>query len=72
MRLLRAAFVLLIAVDLISILLAIIWVNPHLVFLSLVISALAKWWYNEIWVKQGISLFYNFKKKNHVKYSNKN
>lgn len=63
---------LLIAIDLISILLAIILVNPHLVFLSLIISALAKRWYNQVWIKQGISLFYNFKKRNHVKYSYKN
>jgi len=66
MSLLKAVFVMLIAVDLTILLLAVILGNPHLMFLFLIASALAKGWHNQMRIKQKISHFYKFKKENYA------
>ena len=61
MRLLKAAFMLIILVDIFIILLALILLNPLLVLLFIVISGLLKGIHNQLISKQKLNKFYKFK-----------
>lgn len=72
MSLLRAAFVLFIAIDLIILLLAIALVSPYWALLFLIISALARGWYRQLRIRQDLSHLYTLKKRNYVSYTYNN
>ena len=61
MRLLKAAFMLIILVDITIILLALIILNPLLVLLFIAISGLLKGIHNQLISKQKLNKFYKFK-----------
>jgi hypothetical protein len=61
MRLLKAAFMLIILVDIFIILLALILLNPLLVLLFITISGLLKGIHNQLISKQKLNKFYKFK-----------
>lgn len=61
MRLLKAAFMLIILVDMFIILLALILLNPLLVLLFITISGLLKGIHNQLISKQKLNKFYKFK-----------
>lgn len=58
MRLLKAAFMLIIVVDIFIILLALILLNPLLVLLFIIISGALKGIHNQLLVKQKLNNFY--------------
>lgn len=61
MRLIKAAFMLIIIVDIAIILLAFILLNPFLILLGIAISGLLKGIHNQLISKQKLNKFYNFK-----------
>ena len=61
MRLLKAAFMLIILVDIFIILLAFILLNPLLILLFIAISGLLKGIHNQLISKQKLNKFYKFK-----------
>jgi hypothetical protein len=61
MRLLKAAFMLIILVDIAIILFALILLNPLLVLLFIAISGLLKGIHNQLISKQKLNKFYRFK-----------
>ncbi len=61
MRLLKAAFMLIILVDIFIILLAFTLLNPLLVLLFIAISGLLKGIHNQLISKQKLNKFYKFK-----------
>ena len=61
MRLLKAAFMLIILVDIAIILFALILLNPLLVLLFIAISGLLKGIHNQLISKQKLNKFYKFK-----------
>lgn len=63
MRLIKAAFVLLIALDLIILLLAVFVVKPLWILLSIMLCALLKGLHNQIRIRQKISQYYQLKNK---------
>jgi hypothetical protein len=63
MRLIKAAFALLIALDLIILLLAVFVVKPLWILLSIMLCALLKGLHNQIRIRQKISQYYQLKNK---------
>ncbi len=61
MRLLKAAFMLIILVDIFIILLAFLLLNPLLVLLFIAISGLLKGIHNQLISKQKLTKFYKYK-----------
>ena len=61
MRLLKAAFMLLIALDLIIMLLAVFLLRPLWILVSIIISAVLKGIHNQLRIKQKISQYYKLK-----------
>lgn len=61
MRLLKAAFMLIIVVDIAIILLALVLLNPFLVLLFIIISGALKGIHNQLIVKQKLNKFQQFR-----------